>query len=119
MRRMATKEELKGLERGNLAPEFCCFPNILPACPPASGPALQHKGASPAQMSHKDAKKKKKKKRVQLQPSILTWIHCLNLLAFLFDLMGGEIFGEEQPSERLWLMEVAKGLSVQLDTWSG
>ena len=40
-------------------------------------------------------------------------------VAFLFDLMGGEIFGEEQPSERLWLMEVAEGLTVQIDTWSG
>lgn len=113
MRRLATKEELKGLESGNLAPGFCCFPNILPACPPANGPALEHKGVSPAQVSHEVAK------RVQLQPSILTWIHCLNLLTFLFDLMGGEIFDEEQPSERLWLMEVPEGLILQIDTWSG
>lgn len=41
MKRMATKEEeLKGQERDNLAPGFCCFPNIFPACPPANGPVL-------------------------------------------------------------------------------
>ena len=33
--------------------------------------------------------------------------------------MGGEIFDEEQPSERLWLMEVPEGLTLQTDTWSG
>lgn len=41
MKRMATKEEeLKGQERINLAPGFCCFPNIFPASPPANGPVL-------------------------------------------------------------------------------
>lgn len=54
---MATKEEeLKGQERDNLAPGFCCFPNIFPACPPANGPVLQHKGVSPEQKSCEDAK---------------------------------------------------------------
>lgn len=41
MKRMATKEEeLKGQERDNLAPGFCCFPNIFPACCRANGPVL-------------------------------------------------------------------------------
>ena len=41
MKSMTTKEEeLKGQEGGSLAPEFCGFPNISPACPRANGPVL-------------------------------------------------------------------------------
>lgn len=104
MKRMATKEEeLKGQERDNLAPGFCCFPNIFPACCGAKGPVLQHKGVSPAQMSSKDAKKKKK--HIFSHQSLLSFIHFLNLLIFLLNLLGGKFFDEEQPGERRWQTE--------------